>query len=288
MKNKSILITGAASGIGLAATRQLHARGFEIFAGTLPGEDISNLQALAKDRLHILPLDITNSDMIYTTRAKVQQSLGDRPLFGLFNNAGIAISGPLEFIPLDAIRQQMEVNVFGHIAMTQAFLPMLRQSRGRIVNTVSILGRITVAFSGSYCMSKYAMEAFTDALRLELRPFGVHVSAIEPGAINTPLWSKVRDNAEEIAEELPVEGQQLYGAGFKLMMRTASKTGTAGISPDRVAQAVAHAFMARRPRTRYIVGSDARLVAFLRRIVSDRVMDRIMATRYPMMKQPSP
>jgi NAD(P)-dependent dehydrogenase (short-subunit alcohol dehydrogenase family) len=199
----------------------------------------------------------------------------------VLNNAGVAISGPIEFTPMAAIRHQLDVNLMGQIEVTQAMLAMIRKRRGRIVNVVSILGRIAVAFSAPYCMSKFAMEAFTDSLRLEMKAFGVHVSAIEPGVIKTPIWSKTRETTQEIIDELPPEGQQLYGGDLATFLETVQREGASGIPAGAVAEAVIHAFTAKVPRTRYLVGDDARQVARLRRLLGDRLLDRLLQWRYP-------
>lgn len=279
MGQQSILITGAASGIGLASTRCLHAAGFHIIAGHLPDEDTTSLRAISEDDISLLPIDITRPEHIFQAKQRITQN--DWSLYGLFNNAGIAISGPVEFTPMEAIRRQLDVNLLGHVAMTQAMLPLIRATRGRVVNTTSILGRIALGFSAPYCMSKFAMEAFTDSLRLEMKPYGVQVAAIEPGVIKTNIWNNLEENIGEIVDELPPEGQQLYGNDLQVFIATTRRESAQGISPDHVAKAVHHAFTARRPRTRYLVGTDARLVALLKRWLPDRLFDRIMMARYP-------
>ncbi len=277
---KYIFITGAASGIGLASARHLHQLGFSVIVGVYPGEDDSGLDSITGERLHKLSIDITKTDMIVSARQAIERITGGH-LYGLFNNAGMAIPGPIEFVPIEAIRQQLDVNLIGHVEVTQHLLPFIRAAQGRIVNTTSILGRVTTVFSAPYCMSKYALEAFTDALRQELAPFGVAVSAIEPGNIKTAIWRKTGAATEEIDEELPPEARPLYGDVMQAFKKNVAKISEEGIPPERVAQAVGHAFTAKRPKTRYVVGSDAKLIAFLRRVSSDRFIDGLLERRYP-------
>lgn len=279
--SRYIFISGAESGIGLASSIRLHAEGFHILAGVLPGQDPTSLDPIKGERLTLIPIDITRDDSISSAVQQIRLVIGDDGLYGLFNNAGIAISGPVEFVPLAAMRHQMEVNLFGHIAVTQRLLPHIRQTKGRIVNTASILGRMAVGFSSPYCMSKFAMEALTDSLRMEMRRFGVHVVAIEPGVIRTPIWRKSEELTNEIIDELPPEGQAIYGQALRTFLQTVQREGEGGTAPERVAAAVCHAFTASRPRTRYLVGTDARLVAVLKRWLPDRWFDRIINTRYP-------
>ena len=273
MQQRSIFVTGASTGIGLASAKHLAREGFQVFAGVLPGEDTS---ALEGENIVIVPIDISKPEIIASAKRTIEAALGGAGLYGLFNNAGNAYSGPLEFIPMGAIRQQFEVNTFGHIAVTQAFLPLIRQSQGRILNTVSILGRVSTAMGGPYSMAKYAMEAFTDSLRRELAPFGIEVSALEPGAIATKIWEKTNSNADEIWDELPEHGRELYKDAKIRLDKSVHKMATGAISPDEVAKQVVHAFTAKRPKTRYLIGSDAKLIAFLAWLLPDRLLDIVI------------
>lgn len=283
--SKTIFISGASSGIGLASALRLHSGGFKILAGVLPGEDITPLTNQNTADIKILPTDITKPDSVATTVAAIQEQVSDNGLFGLFNNAGIAISGPLEGMPIDAIRQQLEVNLIGHIRMTQRLLPLIRQGRGRIVNTTSILGRVAAPFAGPYAMSKYAMEAFTDTLRMELYPDGIHVIAIEPGTIATPIWDKAITHTQAIASEMPPMTQEIYADDLDRYYNLVQRQQGRAISPDAVAQKVTHAFTANRPRTRYVVGTDARLLSVLRTLLPDRAFDWTLNRLYPIIKR---
>ena len=191
------------------------------------------------------------------------------------NNAGIAVAGPLEFLPLDELRHQLEVNLVGQVAVTQAFLPALRSARGRIVNVSSIGGRVALPLVGPYNMSKFALEAFSDSLRRELHPHGVDVVVIEPGGVKTPIWQKGNEMADRIAADMPAEAKRLYGRMIEGLRRETVKIERErGIEPRVVAEAIGHALSTRRPRARYLVGRDAKLRGPMAKLLPDRVMDR--------------
>jgi NAD(P)-dependent dehydrogenase (short-subunit alcohol dehydrogenase family) len=192
-------------------------------------------------------------------------------LDGLVNNAGIAVAGPLEFLPAEELRRQFEVNVVGQLRVTQLCLPALRAAHGRVVNMGSISGLNALPLLGAYAMSKFALEAMTDALRVELAPWGIHVAVVEPGTIKTPIWTRERPQP-------PPEAAELYGARIDAFRKLAVKRGTAGAPPEDVADAVEHALTASRPRTRYLVGRDAKLRARVQRL-PDRLRDRVIVRR---------
>ncbi len=280
MATKSVLITGASSGIGLATAHELHKRGFLVFAGYLPGEDLTALKSGTSERLMPIAIDVTKADSIQAAAEAISRTAGGEGLYGLVNNAGIAIAGPMEFMPLDALRTQFEVNFMGQVAVTQAFLPLVRRAKGRVVNLCSILGRVVSPFSGPYCASKFAMEAFTDALRMELKPHNVKVIGIEPGLIRTPIWQKTLETMEEIDAELPPAGRELYGKAFKTMQSAVSRAGLECSPPEAVAAAIAQALTAARPKTRYLVGKEARLIARARWLLPDSWLDALIYRRY--------
>ena len=198
-------------------------------------------------------------------------------LAGLVNNAGTDVAAPLEFLPLGELRRQLEVNVVGQIAVTQSFLPLLHQGSGRIVNIGSVSGRIASPLLGTYTASKFAMEGLTDTLRRELSLWGVAVSIVEPGRIATPIWQKSLKVADELLGALPRRALELYGPAIEEMQRGALEAARWGAPPEKVARAVEHALTAKRPRTRYPVGPDARLGALLVRLLPDPVLDRILS-----------
>ncbi|HEV2125399.1 MAG TPA: SDR family NAD(P)-dependent oxidoreductase, partial [Chloroflexota bacterium] len=244
---RSVVITGASTGIGHACALHLDALGFRVFAGVRREADGDSLRRQASDRLTPLILDVTDEATIEAASEHVHQAMGDAGVSGLVNNAGIAIGGPLELIQLDDLRRQLEVNVIGQVAVTQAFLPLLRHGRGRIVNMGSISGRVAGPFVGPYAASKFAMEALTDSLRLELRPWGVHVAIVEPGVIATPIWEKSLSTAQDMLERLPAERRQrletLYGSAMDRMRLATQGMSTRGVSPVAVARAVEHALV---------------------------------------------
>jgi NAD(P)-dependent dehydrogenase (short-subunit alcohol dehydrogenase family) len=202
--------------------------------------------------------------------------VGGRGLAGLVNNAGIAVGGPLEFVSLDDVRRQFDVNVLGLLAVTQAMLPSLRAARGRIVNIGSIAGRSVAPMVGPYCASKHAVEALTDGLRLELFDAGIEVSVVAPGAVKTPIWAKGIGMLEQIGERLPPAALERYGDRLTFFGKLLAANDRRGVPPDLVADAVLHALEARRPRTRYLVGTDAKLRAMMRWLLPDRAGDAVL------------
>ncbi|HEX8075515.1 MAG TPA: SDR family oxidoreductase [Thermoleophilaceae bacterium] len=273
----AVVITGTSTGIGRACALRLDQSGFEVFACVRRPDDGKRLRDHASERLRPLIVDVTDSDSIADAAATVRRAVGDGGLTGLVNNAGMTVTGPLEFIPLDQLRQQLEVNLIGQVAATQGFLPLIRKARGRIVNMSSIGGRVSNGFLAPYQASKFAIEAVTDSLRKELRPWGIHVVAIEPGSIATPIWDKGSESAFAMLEQMPAEAHELYGEAIPKVAEMARKLGERAIPPERVAKVVLRALTARRPRTRYLVGTDARVQLALNRLLPDRAMDALEA-----------
>ncbi|RPH80553.1 MAG: SDR family NAD(P)-dependent oxidoreductase, partial [Nitrospiraceae bacterium] len=230
-----------------------------------------------------ITLDVTDEQSIRGSVEVVQKVVGEGGLGGLVNNAGIVIGSPLEVIPLPQLRKQLEVNVIGQIAVTQAFLPLLRRGRGRIVNMGSIAGRGTIPLLGPYSASKFALEALTDALRMELQPWGIQVSIIEPGAIATPIWEKSAKTAEGLEASASEEAKALYGEAIIRVRDAVVQAAQRAIAPEAVVRAVHHALTSSRPHTRYLVGSDAKLRAWMVKWLPDRVQDRLLtwAIKYP-------
>jgi NAD(P)-dependent dehydrogenase (short-subunit alcohol dehydrogenase family) len=198
-------------------------------------------------------------------------------LAGLVNNAGVAMGGPIELIAIDDFRRQIEVNLIGQIAVTQALLPAIRRSRGRVVFLSSIGGLVANPYMSPYHASKFGIEAVGDSLRQELRPFGIHVSIVEPGSVATPIWEKARGTAEAVRARLTPEQEALYGARVGRMAEVVREVGERGVAPEKVAKVIAHALTARRPRTRYLVGADARAMVLLRKLLPDRIGDRLVS-----------
>jgi len=283
---RAVLVTGASTGIGEACALHMDRKGWRVYAGVRRQADADALRAKASPRLIPVTIDVTDEASIANAAVSVERDLAERGLAGLVNNAGIAIAGPLEFTPIEDLRRQIEVNVIGQVAVTQAFMPLIRRARGRIVNMGSIGGRLASPFFGPYNASKFALEAITDSLRQELRPWGIHVSVIEPGSIATPIWDKGIADAEERERRLPQAARDLYQPYIDAMKAKAIELGGRGIPPEQVAKAVDHALTSPRPKTRYVVGRDARLQALAANIVPDRLMDRLVASQMGLPAEP--
>ena len=273
---RAILVTGASTGIGAACALGLDRLGMRVFAGVRRAADGAALQREASPRLTAVAIDVTDAGSIAGAARTITAVMGDAGLAGLVNNAGIAVPGPLEFLPLADLRRQLEINVVGQIAVTQAMLPLLRAARGRIVNMGSIGGRMATPFVGAYAASKFALEALTDALRVELRPWRIGVSIIEPGAIATPIWQKSAREGERLRAAMPPEATRLYGQALEALRRGAARSERDAIPPDAVVAAVVHALTAPRPRTRYVIGRRAKVQAAIARWVPDRARDRLL------------
>jgi NAD(P)-dependent dehydrogenase (short-subunit alcohol dehydrogenase family) len=272
-----VVITGASSGIGEACVRRLAAHGFRVFAGVRRPEAAETWRGEPK----VMPvrIDLADDQSIAAAAREIQDALNGERLAGLVNNAGIAVAGPLEYLPMERFRHQLEVNLVGHLAITQALLAALRAARGRIVNIGSVGGRVALPMLSAYDASKWALEGATDSLRRELRGFGVHVAIVEPGAVDTAIWGRAVEAADELVGQVPPEARELYGGLERAARREVEQSQRRAIPPDRVARAVHHALTARRPRTRYLVGGEARMMVTLSRLLGDRGLDALIARR---------
>ncbi len=271
--SKAIVVTGASTGIGRACALYLDTLGFRVFGGVRKQTDAEALQQEASERLTPIFIDVTKQDTIAAAAQTVTAAVAGAGLAGLVNNAGIAVAGPLEFLPITDLRNQLEINVVGQLAVTQAFLPLLRQSKGRIINMSSISGRVAVPFAGPYAASKFSLEALTDSLRGELHSWGIEVVSIQPGAIITPIWEKTAAKGDEIMSSFSDEAHRLYGARLTAARTGLIKTGQQGIPAEEVAKVVAHALTAKRPKTRYVAGREAKVAAFPLKFLPDRLRD---------------
>lgn len=258
---RAALVTGASSGIGAACAARLLSAGWRVFAG------VRHVGDAPRGTEEVL-LDVTSEEQIRAAAQRIEE------LDALVNNAGIAIAMPLEFIPLEELRRQLEVNVIGQVAVTQAFLPHLRRSHGRVVFVGSIAGKSALPFLGAYAASKHALEALADSLRIELRPFGITVSLVEPGTIRTPIWKKSAAVAESLSDRAPTELGDLYGERIAAFGRVAARRGASGAPVGLVAGAVEEVLTQERPRTRKLVGRDAKLRAGVERL-PDRIRDSV-------------
>ncbi|MBJ7330409.1 MAG: SDR family oxidoreductase [Solirubrobacteraceae bacterium] len=269
----TVLITGAGRGIGRAAALWLARAGWDVYAGVRRAEVGEELRAAAPTgRLTPVILDVTSAADIAALPAQLPERLD-----ALVNNAGIAIGGPVETVPADELRRQLEVNVTGPIALTQALVPRLRAANGRIVFISSVGGRMSTPFLGPYSASKFALEALADSLRIELRPWDVKVVLLEPGAIDTDIWDSGAEQADEAEAAMTPEQRDLYAPQITGLRKTIGKTKSRSVSPDKVAGVLERALTTRRPKARYPVGSDAHVQLRLLRVLPTRVVDAMLA-----------
>ncbi|HEY7984000.1 MAG TPA: SDR family oxidoreductase [Ktedonobacterales bacterium] len=278
---RSVVITGASTGIGAASALALDRAGWRVFAGVRRVEDGAALRQQASERLTPIELDVADGAAIAAAAVTVGAALGDAGLDGLVNNAGISVAAPLEFVPVAELRRQLEVNVTGQVAVTQALLPLIRRARGRIVNMGSMSGVLAPPFLGPYAASKFAMEALTDCLRVELRPWGIAVVIIEPGGIATPIWEKSLAAADRLLEGMPQLLFDYYGPVIKGMRRMVQRTGETGLPVRLVAEAVTNALTVRRPKTRYRIAKGGWLTRHVIAQLPDRTRDGLIAKRLP-------
>jgi NAD(P)-dependent dehydrogenase (short-subunit alcohol dehydrogenase family) len=274
---KSVVITGASTGIGAACALHLDKLGLRVFAGVRRQADAEALKAKASSRLVPIAVDVADTLSVSTAASAVAGAVGEAGLDGLVNNAGVVVTGPVEFLPLPELRRQLEINVVGQVAVTQAFLPLIRSARGRIVNMGSISGRLATPFSSAYGASKFALEALTDALRLELAPWGISVSIIEPGAVATPIWEKGMKNGAAMLAAAPPEALVLYAEALEAFKKTSEHAAKNAADPMDVARAVEHALTAAKPKTRYVIGRRAKIGAAMALLVPDRMRDSMVA-----------
>jgi NAD(P)-dependent dehydrogenase (short-subunit alcohol dehydrogenase family) len=273
---RSVLVTGSSTGIGRATALRLDSAGWRVFAGVRREEDADSLRAAGSQRLTPVMLDVTDAEAISAVVEKLSAELGAAGLDGLVNNAGVAIPSPLETIPIDDFRRQIEVNLTGQVAVTQALLPLIRSARGRVVFISSIGGRIAFPLTGAYHAAKFGIEAVGDVFRQELRPWRISVSIVEPGSIDTPIWDRGERTADEIGDRTP-HREELYGKAIASYRKVVRDLAERGIPPAKVAEAIEHALTARRPRPRYLVGLDAKLQARAQIFIPARIFDRMVA-----------
>ncbi len=279
--DKAVLVTGASTGIGRACAETLARAGFIVFAGVRKAEDAKALEDLGLG-LRPLFLDVTKDEHIKQAVLDVKKALGSTIfLVGLVNNAGIVVAAPMEFVPLEQLRWQFEVNVIGQIAVTQAFLPMLRREEpaeapGRVVMMSSSSGFFAAPFLGPYAASKYALEAVTDSLRRELCSWSIPISLVEPGTIETPIWDKSEQVSDDILDKLPPIAKQLYGWMVPRVKAVIESNSGSASPPSVVSDAVLHALTARKPKKRYPVGKGAALQIRLLPNIPVSLVDKIV------------
>jgi len=273
---RTAVVTGASTGIGRATALRLASLGFEVYGGVRKEADGERLAAESSGGVTPVILDVTEAATIDAAARRVTDGVGDAGLRGLVNNAGIAQPSPIEIMPIDALREQLEVNVVGQVAVSQAFLPLIRRARGRVVNISSVGGRVSSPALGAYAASKFAIEAISDAMRMELHQWGIHVAVIEPGSFGTEIWRRGGEAADSTLERTPEENRALYAGLIAAVRKLARRTEDRGKPPDAVVRAIVHALTARRPRTRYVVGTDARMQIALARLLPDRAYDALV------------
>ena len=281
---RSVVITGASSGIGRATALRLSRNGWRVIGAVRKESDAQTIRWETKGRIDTILLDVTDRESIDRAAGEVGERLSGRGLDGLFNNAGIGTTAPVEYTPLDKVREIFEVNLFGQIAMIQAFLPLIRKAKGRIINNGSVGDHITPPFGGPLASVKAAFASISAALRLELRPQGIEVCLIEPGSINTPAVEKTLGGVEQTIAALPPEGAALYGEAMRRMARTFARNEHAGSPPEAVAAVVERALNDRHPRTRYPAGKDSIKLALLARFLPEKLLDIAILRTFGLLK----
>jgi NAD(P)-dependent dehydrogenase (short-subunit alcohol dehydrogenase family) len=260
--------------MGAATARELARRGFHVLAGVRRERDAD---AIRRPGMEPLIIDITNPDHIRALAARVHGDPQGRALRALVNNAAMPVNAPVEAFAIDEWRRLFEVNLFGHIAVTQALLPALISSKGRVVNISSVGGKIAMATYGPYAGTKFALEAVSDSLRREIAPLGVQVVVVEPGAVRTEMAGRAIGTAHELVSTMTPEQSQRYGGLVQAITSQSASHTNSGLPADTAAKVIAKAVTARKPRTRYTIGRDAALLTCLARILPDRTLDRVFA-----------
>ena len=273
---KNVLVTGTSTGIGHSTALELARRGWRVFAGVRKEADGEALAREADGEVHTVLLDVADEASIDAAAAFLAEHTGGE-LHGLVNNAGVYLGGPLELMRPDEIRKTLDVNVTGLLLLTRACLPLLRAAQGRIVNISSISGLIAMPGVSVYAASKHAVEAVTDALRVELQPFGIKVVAVEPGGVKTPIWDKgAKRDAAAREDRGTAETRELYAPIVRLLEKLNAKPG--GLPPEALADVVTEALESSKPKNRYLVGKDAKALKMLTRL-PDALRDKAIAAK---------
>lgn len=271
-KKKSVLITGASSGIGLTTANHLAQSGYQVFAGFRSASDGAKFES------GIIPLrlDVTDEESIAAALNTVMESTSGS-LNALICNAGIPLAGPLELVNLDRFADVLEVNVLGNVRVTQHFVPLLRSCAGKIVFIGSISGRISLPFQGAYSASKFALESIADALRLELRPWNITVTIIEPGNVTTKIRNKALAAIEANLQELTPQEKKLYKPIYDFALQHASKKSA---EPMTAARLIERVLGSDKIKPRYLLGNDAGILSLIARLPT-RWRDRIISSKLP-------
>jgi len=270
----NVLITGASTGIGAATALALDQQGMRVFAAVEHEAEGRAALAGASAHLQRVDLDVTSPESMRAAFAEIESALDGAGLHGVVNNAGIGVPGPLETIPLDDLRRQLEVNVLGQVAVTQAALPLVRKASGRVLFVGSVGGILASQFAGAYHASKFAIEAIGDVWRQELDPEGIAVILIEPSAISTPIWDKAIDYLDRLLSRDPgrLAPYRDRLVAFRESLHSADEHGKA---PEDVAEVISTALTEKHPDARYVVGGAGKLATALRPLVPDRIADKL-------------
>jgi len=272
---RCVLVTGASSGLGFRLSGHLAARGWRVFAGVRRAEDETRVRALHPAGILPVRLDVTDPGSVAEAARFIEAGCDGRGLDALVNNAGIAVAGPVEGVPLEDWRRQFEVNVLGVVAVTQAVLPLVRRARGRIVMISSVSGLLSYPLLGPYAASKHALEALSDSLRLELAREAIAVVLVEPGEAATAIWEKSAGEAERRMNAWPASLRDRYAARVGLLVRGARRTAATAPDGGPVCEAVERALRSPRPPARILAGRGARMGWLLSRL-PDRWLDRLV------------
>ncbi|MEH2361843.1 SDR family oxidoreductase [Nostoc sp.] len=271
-----VLITGTSTGVGQATALLLDKKGYRVFAAVRKEKDAESLKRNASENLTTILMDVTKTEEIKFAADIVSKAVDNEGLIGLVNNAGLLLDGPVEYVAIEDLRWQFEVNVFGQIAVTQAFLPLIRKAKGRIVNIGSVGGKISSPFISSLCASKFALEAFTDALRMELDPWGIEVILVEPGSIASAAPDKVEESFQKNFANMSSEAKAMYGDAYKFFVEGLIRSNRTGLQPEKVADTILEALEASKPKTRYFLSkyqTSLMLNLILKKFLSDRSFD---------------
>lgn len=256
-EDRAVLVTGASRGLGRSVTLHLAELGFRVYAGVRRDEDGASLRRDGGDGVRPILLDVTRDEQIEAAEETIAAEVGGDGIWGLVNNAGIAILGPMETTPVSEVRDLFEVNLFGLLMVTQRFLPLIRRTRGRIVNISSVNGFLSMPFVGAYCASKFALEAATDAWRMELSAWGIAVSLVQPGITDSDIRQSALEGWTRRREALSEEECDLYASYHRGGLELSDNLEANAASPTVVSAAVEHALTAECPRARYPTGEDA-------------------------------
>lgn len=273
---KSVIITGASSGIGEAAIELLQGHGFRVFPTVRKEADAEKIRKVLNSPDDVCFLDVTKQDSIDQFYEDLKAKLNGDPLYALVNNAGLAVPGPMELVTPDDWRMQLEVNLVGQVALTQKMLPLLRESKGRIINISSLSGIFSTPFMSAYCASKFGLEACSDAMRIELKPFGIKTVLVEPGKIKTKIFDKAHGGIERLEAKTDPTLLKIYDRHFIGARNTVENANDVGITTETAAKVILKTLTVKNPKARYRVGWDAFASIFGKWLLPDFVLDKVV------------